>query len=140
VPTVALAIDQYRAARELPLLSHLDARYFAADDPDFSAQQVADAVRAGSTRLLFTSPEACVSGRLRYVIDELASQGRLDHVVIDEAHMVGTWGIYFRVDLIGRAGRDLGVEKRREESLLRPESTSLFRNARCSTRSGFAPW
>jgi CRISPR/Cas system-associated exonuclease Cas4 (RecB family) len=98
VPTVALAIDQYRAARELPLLSHLDARYFAADDPDFSAQQVADAVRAGSTRLLFTSPEACVSGRLRYVIDELASQGRLDHVVIDEAHMVGTWGIYFRVD------------------------------------------
>ena len=98
VPTVALAIDQYRAARELPLLAHLDARYFAADDPDFSAQQVADAVRAGSTRLLFTSPEACVSGRLRYVIDELASQGRLDHVVIDEAHMVGTWGIYFRVD------------------------------------------
>lgn len=98
VPTVALAIDQYRAARELPLLAHLDARYFAADDPDLSAQQVADAVRTGSTRLLFTSPEACVSGRLRYVIDELASQGRLDHVVIDEAHMVGTWGIYFRVD------------------------------------------
>jgi len=98
VPTVALAIDQYRAARELPLLAHLDARYFAADDPDFTAQQVADAVRTGSTRLLFTSPEACVSGRLRSVIDELASQGRLDHVVIDEAHMVGTWGIYFRVD------------------------------------------
>ena len=98
VPTVALAIDQYRAARELPLLAHLDARYFAADDPDFTAQQVADAVRTGATRLLFTSPEACVSGRLRSVIDELASQGRLDHVVIDEAHMVGTWGIYFRVD------------------------------------------
>jgi len=98
VPTVALAIDQYRAARELPLLAHLDARYFAADDPDFGAQHVADAVRSGTTRLLFTSPEACVSGRLRYVIDELAAQGRLDHVVIDEAHMVGTWGIYFRVD------------------------------------------
>jgi len=98
VPTVALAIDQYCAARQLPLLGHLDVRYFAADDPDFNAKQVVDAVRSGATRLLFASPEACVSGRLRPVLDELASQGRLDNVVIDEAHMVGTWGIYFRVD------------------------------------------
>ena len=98
VPTVALAIDQYCAARQMPSLSHLDVRYFAADDPDFNSKEVVDAVRSGSTRLLFASPEACVSGRLRPVLDELASQGRLDHVVIDEAHMVGTWGIYFRVD------------------------------------------
>lgn len=98
VPTVALAIDQYRAACNIPGLSHLGARYFAADDPYFNPQEVADSVRSGSTRLLFASPEACVSGRLRKVLDEVASQGRLDHVVIDEAHMVGTWGIFFRVD------------------------------------------
>jgi ATP-dependent DNA helicase RecQ len=98
VPTVALAIDQFRAAKEMPFLSHLDARYFAADDPEFPPAQVSEAVRSGSTRLLFASPEACVSGRLRFVLDDLASQGRLENVVIDEAHIVGSWGIYFRVD------------------------------------------
>jgi len=98
VPTVALAIDQYRSAKSLPGIRTLEPRYFAADDRDFPAQQVAEAVRSGSTRLLFCSPESCVSGRLRAVIDELAEQERLDNVVIDEAHMVGTWGVFFRVD------------------------------------------
>ena len=98
VPTVALAIDQYRSAMTLPGIRPLEPRYFAADDPDFSPQQVAEAVRTGSTRLVFCSPEACVSGRLRSVLDQLVAEGRLDNVVIDEAHMVGTWGIYFRVD------------------------------------------
>lgn len=98
VPTVALAIDQYRAAMALPGVRSLEPRYFAADDPDFSPQQVAEALRNGSTRLVFCSPEACVSGRLRGVLDQLAAEGRLSNVVIDEAHMVGTWGIYFRVD------------------------------------------
>lgn len=98
VPTVALAIDQYRSAMALSGMRSLEPRYFAADDPDFSPQQVAESVRAGSTRLVFCSPEACVSGRLRGVVDQLTAEGRLDNVVIDEAHMVGTWGIYFRVD------------------------------------------
>ncbi|MFN7919074.1 MAG: helicase-related protein [Bryobacteraceae bacterium] len=98
VPTVALAIDQYRSAMALPGMRPLEPRYFAADDPDFSPQSVAEAVRTGSTRLVFCSPEACVSGRLRLVLDQLAAEGRLSNIVIDEAHMVGTWGIYFRVD------------------------------------------
>ena len=98
VPTVALAIDQYRSAMALPGIRPLEPRYFAADDPDFSPQQVAEAVRTGITRLVFCSPEACVSGRLRAVLDQLAGEGHLTNIVIDEAHMVGTWGIYFRVD------------------------------------------
>jgi len=98
VPTVALALDQYRSAMALEGLRPLEPRYFAADDPDFAPQQVAEAVRAGRSRLVFCSPEACVSGRLRGVVDQLTEEGRLNNVVIDEAHMVGTWGIYFRVD------------------------------------------
>ena len=99
VPTVALAIDQYRAACQLlSSIPDLNPRYYAADDPEFDPRDTAEAVRTGGTRLLFTSPEACVSGRLRDILDEVASEGRLDHVVIDEAHMVATWGIYFRVD------------------------------------------
>jgi len=98
VPTVALAIDQYRSARSLAGLRGLEPKYFAADDPDFSPHQVAEEVRSGASRILFCSPESCVSGRLRPVLDQLVDEGRLENVVIDEAHMVGTWGMYFRVD------------------------------------------
>lgn len=98
VPTVALAIDQYRSAKSLAGLRGLEPKYFAADDPDFSPHQVAEEVRSGTSRILFCSPESCVSGRLRTVLDQLVDEGRLENVVIDEAHMVGTWGMYFRVD------------------------------------------
>ena len=50
------------------------------------------------TRLVFTSPEACVSGRLRRVLEEAAASHWLENLVIDEAHLVETWGLFFRVD------------------------------------------
>jgi ATP-dependent DNA helicase RecQ len=99
VPTVALAIDQWRSAHDvLSKIPSLNPRYFAADDPSSDAAVVADEVRTGRCRLIFTSPEACVSGRLRFAIEEVARQGRLEHLVIDEAHIIETWGQYFRVD------------------------------------------
>lgn len=96
VPTVALAIDLCRSSRRV--LPGLDARYYASGDLASDPQQIIEGLRSRSIRLLFTSPEACVSGGLRYVLEELAESGVLDHLVIDEAHMVATWGIYFRVD------------------------------------------
>ena len=97
VPTVALALDQWRSAwtlfRDIP---GVNPSYFASGDP--AAATVCDDVRAGRTRLVFTSPEACVSGRLRTTLEEAAAEGRLDNLVVDEAHMVETWGAYFRVD------------------------------------------
>jgi ATP-dependent DNA helicase RecQ len=99
VPTIALAIDQWRSATELlGQIPDLNPRYFAADDPTADAGQVVEDVRAGRTRLVFTSPEACVSGRLRFALDDAAQQGRLENLVVDEAHIIETWGIYFRVD------------------------------------------
>lgn len=56
------------------------------------------------TRLLFTSPEACVSGRLRSLLNREAGAGRLDNLVVDEVHIVETWGAYFRVDFQMLAG------------------------------------
>jgi len=96
VPTVALAIDLCRNA--VTLAPGLNARYYASGDVASDRQQIIEGLRARSIRLLFTSPEACVSGGLRYVLEELADSGILEHLVIDEAHMVATWGIYFRVD------------------------------------------
>ena len=105
VPTVALAIDQWQSAqavfREVPGVNPL---YFAAQDPDVDPEHVVHAIREGKCRLVFTSPEACVSGRLRKIIEETAVDGRLENLVIDEAHLVDTWGAFFRVDFQVLAG------------------------------------
>lgn len=99
VPTVALALDHWRSAqRVLGGIEGLNPEYFAAADPDRDPAQVAARVRSGETRLVFTSPEACVSGRLRHALAERASRGSLDTLVVDEAHLVDTWGMYFRAD------------------------------------------
>jgi len=96
VPTVALAIDQQASAVTLlASLPGVNPRFFASDDmPDLTAQEVRDR----QTRLLFASPEACVSGRLRPILDEFARTGWLENLVVDEAHLIETWGAHFRVE------------------------------------------
>lgn len=96
VPTVALAIDQknkaQRLLRDLPQVNPI---YFSSDeDPNLIVQQI----KNRATRLLFTSPESCVSGRLRPVLDELARAGWFNNLVIDEGHLIETWGAQFRVE------------------------------------------
>jgi len=99
VPTIALAIDQWRSAKEvLKDIPDLKPQYFAADDKFLDPATVASDIREGRTRLVFTSPEACVSGRLRNVLDEMARRHQLENLIIDEAHIIDNWGAYFRVD------------------------------------------
>lgn len=99
VPTTALAIDQCLAARQvLSAFPHLNPRYYSSNDPGNDGAAVRSALRDGTCRLLFASPEACVSGTLRPIVDELAANGRLDTVVLDEAHIVESWGGHFRVE------------------------------------------
>lgn len=105
VPTVALAIDQWRSAKAVfKNVPGVNPLYFAAQDPDIDPANVVHAISAGQCRIVFTSPEACVSGRLRKVIEETASDGRLENLVIDEAHLIDTWGAFFRVDFQILAG------------------------------------
>lgn len=52
-------------------------------------------VRAGEQRLIVTSPEATCSS-LQFTLFEAAKQGGLRHVIVDEAHIVATWGNGFR--------------------------------------------
>lgn len=99
VPTVALAIDQWDSARKvLDNIPGLNPLYYASSDPNLDRESVLDAIKNGTCRLIFTSPEACVSGHLRNRLEDAVSQGRLENLVIDEAHIIETWGIYFRVD------------------------------------------
>jgi ATP-dependent DNA helicase RecQ len=96
VPTIALAIDQQASAERLfRNYPNVAPRYFAADD---DAEFTLSAVKDKRTRLLYTSPEACVSGRFRPLLDRFAEEGWLANLVVDEAHLVETWGAQFRVE------------------------------------------
>lgn len=99
VPTVVLALDMERRTRELM-------RYHAIGTPDdrfayvgglsdANKQRIRDAIRSGSQRVLFTSPEALVTG-LANALADAAIAGHFRHFVIDEAHLVEQWGIRFR--------------------------------------------
>lgn len=99
VPTVALAIDQgermaeFFARRESQWTNRPLSYHSGLSSEERST--VYQALRRGDQRVLFTSPEAA-TGSLRRLLIDCASEGRISHVVIDEAHLVVTWGSGFR--------------------------------------------
>jgi superfamily II DNA helicase RecQ len=99
LPTVALALDQEERMNALfrrqssvwrnpPLAFHggleLDKR-----------TEIFRALSEGRQRVLFTSPESA-TGSLQDPLIRSASAGRLTHVIVDEAHLVASWGSGFR--------------------------------------------
>jgi ATP-dependent DNA helicase RecQ len=115
VPTVALGLDQLAIAESLPSAETLKPMNYSSDG---CAETVKNAVANRQCRLLFISPEACVSGRLRFVLDQHASEGWLQWIVVDEAHIVESWGADFRIEfqLLGALVRDW---RRRSDNQLR---------------------
>lgn len=105
VPTVALGLDQLTVAKALPTAGILNP---AAYDSGDGASAIRDLVENRQCRLLFASPEACVSGRLRSTLDRHANDGWLKWVVVDEAHIVESWGADFRIEfqLLGALVRE----------------------------------
>ncbi|MGY2129386.1 protein DpdF [Blastococcus sp. SYSU DS0617] len=96
VPTIALALDQERTLHERFPTAGLPAELaFYGDRTDGGKELILHRLRAGTQRVLFTSPEAMVSG-LADALHALATRGGLTSVVIDEAHLVRSWGLDFR--------------------------------------------
>jgi superfamily II DNA helicase RecQ len=101
-PTVALALDQERAAQELGHLGEPRA-YIGGEQHAPANRALADAIRRGTQRLCFASPEA-LCGALRAPLLEAARAGYLRALALDEAHLVESWGANFRPEFQQLAG------------------------------------
>lgn len=100
VPTVSLALDQVRVARERINTPDPDTEidcYNSERSKDKSS--VLSRIAKKDLRLLFLSPEALIENpKLRDAINSAANIGYLKNIIIDEAHIVIEWGGFFRVD------------------------------------------
>lgn len=102
VPTVVLAQDLERRLREFfPGVSHF--AYTGSLD-DTTKTEFRRAIREGRQPVVVAAPEAVMTG-LGTALDFAASEGRLTHLVIDEAHLVEQWGASFRPEFKGIAGK-----------------------------------
>jgi ATP-dependent DNA helicase RecQ len=101
VPTVALAMDQYTQAKHCLANDELRSKVFCyrGNMDDEAVLAIIKAIQEKSARLLFTSPEAILKSiRLNKALLEATTAQTLNNVVIDEAHIVPDWGVYFRPD------------------------------------------
>ena len=98
VPTVALAMDQYHGARRV-LKDGSQCYCYRGEQSGAERASVIKALAEKKARLLFTSPEAILKNpELRRILDEAARERYLRDVVVDEAHIVPDWGVFFRPD------------------------------------------
>ncbi len=98
VPTVTLAYDHERscggdASKPLAYIGGQAKRN----------ARIKENISAGEQRLLFAAPEAIV-GPLRTLISKAVEKGWVRAIVIDEAHLVESWGTGFRTEFQTFAG------------------------------------
>ena len=98
VPTVALALDQYHAA--LTNLSNTEGIFcYRSDISEADRIALYQSIRRKTAKMLFTSPEAVMENiALNGMLEEAAKNKYITNVVIDEAHIVPDWGVFFRPD------------------------------------------
>jgi len=100
VPTVSLAIDQVRNAKNN--IKHDTTSeifcYYSGIDVD-RKNALRKAINQEQARLLFISPEALIkNNEFANMIAEANQKKYLRNLIIDEAHIVVEWGDFFRVD------------------------------------------
>ncbi|MCH9732743.1 MAG: DEAD/DEAH box helicase [Actinomycetia bacterium] len=104
VPTVVLAQDMERRLREyFPTVPRF-AYAGSGSAEEISKAQIRKGIRDGSQPVVVAAPEAIMTG-LGVALDRAAAEGRLTHLVIDEAHLVEQWGASFRPEFKGIAGK-----------------------------------
>lgn len=99
VPTVALAHDQQKQAGAF--FPNARGDFFkptsrTGEDTLAERQDIQQAVLDGTLPVLFTSPESLLQSRLYDTCLTAAARGLISRLVIDETHLVETWGAGFR--------------------------------------------
>jgi len=102
VPTVALALDQRDSLQDV--VEH-ETAYFSGNPAN---DEIKRRIRNGSQRIVFTSPEGLLSG-LTPAVFRAARNGFLQHLIVDEAHIVDQWGTDFRSSFQDLAGMRQGL-------------------------------
>lgn len=142
VPTVALAQDHARSLASMPGLT--GSRALVGGMSSSTRNQTLEAFSAGDVPILFVSPEMAM-GSAREVLLQAASRGgqgyegsHLAALVVDEAHIVASWGRHFRPDFQRLPGlvTELRVRQPRLRTLLL--SATLNGELRKSLRADFA--
>jgi ATP-dependent DNA helicase RecQ len=98
VPTVALALDQYQAAKN-NLINQEGIYCYRGEQSEKEKSEIIKALSNRKIKLLFTSPEAILKNPvLHKILNKAAEDKYLSNIVVDEAHIVTTWGKQFRPD------------------------------------------
>lgn len=100
VPTVSLALDQVRVAKEnIKISKENEIVCYYSNLNQADKKRILDGIKHKTLRLLFISPEALIKNEIfRKAIEEANVIGYLKNIVIDEAHIVIEWGSFFRID------------------------------------------
>ncbi|PMG26836.1 protein DpdF [Vibrio splendidus] len=100
VPTIALAIEQAQRVKQILEVSGIGTvkdyswhSGFSKEDKTSIRQQI----EAGQQQVLFVSPESLTKSLLPLLFRQ-ASKKAIANIVIDEAHLIDTWGAGFRPD------------------------------------------
>lgn len=98
VPTVALTLDQYNAANS-NLTNNEGIFCYHGDLSDAEKDKIIVALKEKTAKILFSSPEAIIKNNVLYTqLGDAAVTGYLNNIIIDEAHIVPDWGVFFRPD------------------------------------------
>lgn len=99
VPTVALALDQEKQAGRFFGQAVGDLSKPISRTGDTSADErlaIEAALRDGQLPIVYISPESLLNSRLHDVCLKAAEAGLITRFVIDEAHLIASWGVGFR--------------------------------------------
>lgn len=98
VPTVALALEQAQRAKDLLVRLGQDPEGATAWVGGLAVEQrkqIRQRMNIGEQKVLFCSPELVTRGLLPQLF-RVAETGLLTSIVIDEAHLIESWGMDFR--------------------------------------------
>ncbi len=101
VPTVSLALDQEERAQsyfaDAPSMEYKPCSLTGAT-PEVVRTTIRSGLLNGTLPILYTSPESLMNSSLYKICLEAARRGTINRLVIDEAHLVETWGAGFRTE------------------------------------------